>query len=236
MKPDFMDVQTTSIQLEAGWKNALAFEFDSSYMQDLKAFLVKEKKAGKLVYPPGPLIFNAFNSTPWDQVRVVIIGQDPYHGLGQAHGLSFSVPNGVPHPPSLRNIFKEIQSDLGSPIPTSGDLTHWAKQGVLLLNATLTVEDGKAGSHQNKGWEIFTDSVIQRLSNEKTGLVFILWGRFARNKVQLIDSSKHHVLESAHPSPLSAHSGFFGCRHFSQTNELLVAQGGPPINWVETSN
>lgn len=230
-----MEVQASSVQLESGWKDILAVEFDSPYMGNLKSFLVDEKKKGKLVYPPGPLIFNAFNCTPWNQVRVVILGQDPYHGPGQAHGLSFSVPEGIPHPPSLRNIFKEIQSDLGFPIPASGDLTHWANQGVLLLNATLTVEDGKAGSHQNRGWEIFTDGVIKKLSNEKSGLVFLLWGRFARNKVQLIDSSKHHILESAHPSPLSAHAGFFGCRHFSKTNEILLTQDGAPISWVQSA-
>ncbi len=229
-----MEVQSSSVQLESGWKDILADEFGSTYMGHLKSFLVDEKKKGKLVYPPGPLIFNAFNCTPWSQARVVILGQDPYHGPGQAHGLSFSVPEGIPHPPSLRNIFKEIQSDLGLSIPTSGDLTHWANQGVLLLNATLTVEDGKAGSHQNRGWETFTDGVIKKLSTEKSGLVFLLWGRFARNKVQLIDTSRHHVLEAAHPSPLSAHAGFFGCRHFSKSNEILLAQGEAPISWVQS--
>ena len=217
--------------IEKGWQVALMEEFASPYMAELNQFLLHEKSLGKRVYPPGPFIFKAFNETPWDTVRVVILGQDPYHGPGQAHGLCFSVPAGIPHPPSLKNIFKEIRNDLGMSIPVSGDLTPWARQGVLLLNATLTVVDGQAGAHQNKGWETFTDAVIQKLSSQKTGLVFLLWGRYARNKVALIDTSKHHVLEAAHPSPLSAHSGFLGCKHFSAANSFLISQGSAPIDW-----
>lgn len=217
--------------LEEGWRSVLSSEFRSDYMLELKKFLLDEKKLGKHIYPPGRLIFNAFNSTPWNQVKVIILGQDPYHGFGQAHGLCFSVPEGTPHPPSLRNIFKEIESDLGFPIPQAGNLSKWAKQGVLLLNATLTVVDGQAGSHQGKGWERFTDAVIGKLSQQKSGLVFMLWGRYARNKKSLIDSSKHYVLEAAHPSPLSAYAGFFGCQHFSKSNQLLLAQGQQTIDW-----
>jgi uracil-DNA glycosylase len=217
--------------LEPGWYEVLKDDFSMPYMQQLKGFLLEEKSNGQTVYPPGPMMFNAFNSTPWNKVRVVILGQDPYHGPGQAHGLSFSVPKGIPHPPSLRNIFKELSSDCGIQIPQSGDLSSWAKQGVLLLNATLSVRDGQAGSHQKKGWEVFTDSVITKLSSSKKGLVFILWGRYARNKAAIIDRSIHHVLESAHPSPLSAHAGFFGCKHFSSANSLLVNDGGSPIDW-----
>ena len=217
--------------LEPGWRAVLQDELSMPYMQQLKMFLLEERANGQTVYPAGPMMFNAFNSTPWDRVRVVILGQDPYHGPGQAHGLSFSVPKGIPHPPSLRNIFKELNSDCGIPIPVSGDLSSWAKQGVLLLNATLSVRDGQAGSHQNKGWERFTDSVITKLSSSKMGLVFILWGRYARNKAAIIDKSVHHVLEAAHPSPLSAYAGFFGCKHFSTANSLLVNGGGSPIDW-----
>lgn len=223
--------QTLSSRIEAGWQRVLNEEFGSPYMQDLKRFLTQEKNKGQKIYPPAPSIFTAFNTTPWDKVRVVILGQDPYHGPGQAHGLCFSVPAGIPHPPSLKNIFKEIKNDLGLPIPVNGDLTSWARQGVLLLNATLTVLDGQAGSHQNKGWEKFTDTVIKKLSDQKSGLIFLLWGRYARNKMALIDTQKHHVLESAHPSPLSAHAGFFGCKHFSLTNTFLSNQGSEPIDW-----
>ncbi|MGR6088913.1 MAG: uracil-DNA glycosylase [Arcticibacter sp.] len=223
--------KTPEPALEPGWRSVLKDELGMPYMRQLKQFLLEEKSNGQTVYPPGPMMFNAFNCTPWDKVRVVILGQDPYHGPGQAHGLCFSVPKGIPHPPSLRNIFKELSSDCGISVPQSGDLTSWARQGVLLLNATLSVRDGQAGSHQNKGWEEFTDTVIKKLSSSKKGLVFILWGRYARNKAAIIDKSIHHVLESAHPSPLSAYAGFFGCKHFTSTITLLVNDGGSPIDW-----
>ena len=184
------------------------------------------------VYPPGPSIFEAFNLTPFDKVKVVILGQDPYHGDGQAHGLSFSVPDGIKPPPSLVNIFKELHQDLSIPIPKSGNLTKWAKQGVLLLNATLTVRAKTPGSHQKKGWEQFTDAAIRSLSNEKEGLVFMLWGRFAQEKESLIDHQKHFILKAAHPSPFSAHNGFFKCRHFSKTNDILKKLGKEPIDWT----
>ena len=218
-------------QIEQGWKQQLHDEFASEYFLSLRAFLIQEKAMGKVVYPPGPRIFSAFDYTPFDQVRVVILGQDPYHGPGQANGLCFSVSDGIPKPPSLQNIFKELQSDLGLPVPENGNLEKWAKQGVLLLNATLTVRAGEAGSHQNRGWEHFTDAVIRRLSFQREGLIFVLWGRYAQAKEKLIDTTKHHVLKSAHPSPLSAYNGFFGCRHFSKINEILKMQGKPPINW-----
>ena len=219
------------VKISAGWKKALSNEFKKDYFLGIVELLKNEIESKQVIYPPGPVIFNAFNTTDLKDVKVVIIGQDPYHGPGQAHGLSFSVPKGIPHPPSLRNIFKELSSDCGIQIPHSGDLSSWAKQGVLLLNATLSVRDGQAGSHQKKGWEVFTDSVITKLSSSKKGLVFILWGRYARNKAAIIDQSIHHVLESAHPSPLSAHAGFFGCKHFSSANSLLVNDGGSPIDW-----
>ena len=216
--------------LEEGWKNVLQDEFNKSYFIDLKAFLVEEKKNFR-IFPPGSLIFNAFNHTPFDKVKVIFIGQDPYHGYGQAHGLCFSVPLGVTKPPSLENIFKELQNDLGIPVPGHGNLVKWADQGVLLLNATLTVRENQAGSHQNKGWETFTDAVISKLSELKHNLAFVLWGNYAIAKKILIDDSKHHILTAAHPSPFSAYKGFFGCRHFSKINEILVNSGVVPIEW-----
>lgn len=222
-------------QLHSSWLAVIGDELEKPYMQNLKAFLQQEKAAGKVIYPPSPLIFNAFNHTPFEQVRVVIIGQDPYHGPGQAHGLSFSVPQGVDLPPSLINIFKEISSDLGvnmgPRISQSGDLTAWADQGVLLLNATLTVELGKAGAHQNRGWEQFTDAAIAALNQHREGLVFVLWGSYAQKKGAFIDAKKHLVLKSVHPSPLSAHRGFFGNRQFSTINQYLIRQGKTPIDW-----
>ncbi|MBQ4215434.1 MAG: uracil-DNA glycosylase [Bacteroidales bacterium] len=217
-------------KIEPSWKNVLIDEFNKPYFVALKEFLVEEKKK-YVVYPAGANIFNAFACTPFNKVKVVIIGQDPYHGPGQAHGLSFSVPEGIQKPPSLVNIFKELQSDIGKPIPESGNLESWARQGVLLLNATLTVRANQAGSHQKRGWEQFTDSVIRTLSDQKSGLVFLLWGRFAQDKAALIDASKHHILKAAHPSPLSAYNGFFGCKHFSKTNEILLSQGETAIEW-----
>ena len=194
-------------------------------------FLKAEKATGKVVYPPGPLIFNAFKQTPFDKLEVVLLGQDPYHNKGQAHGLSFSVPDGVPKPPSLVNIFKELHNDLGIKIPESGNLEKWARQGVLLLNASLTVRQNEPGSHAKIGWLQFTDSVIRKISDEKEGIVFLLWGKFAQEKQALIDETKHFVLKAAHPSPYSANNGFFGCRHFSMTNELLMKQHKSPIDW-----
>ncbi|MEI6576829.1 MAG: uracil-DNA glycosylase [Bacteroidota bacterium] len=217
-------------QIEDSWKEILQEEFQKEYFLDLKKFLLEEKQKFK-VYPSGKLIFASFNLTPFDQVKVVILGQDPYHGPGQAHGLCFSVPEGVAFPPSLRNIFKEIHDDVGLPISDSGNLESWARQGVLLLNATLTVRANEAGSHQNRGWERFTDKVIIELSNKKNGLVFILWGNYAKAKRALIDASRHHILTAPHPSPLSSYQGFFGCKHFSQTNELLIKEGENPVNW-----
>ncbi|MEZ4825303.1 MAG: uracil-DNA glycosylase [Bacteroidia bacterium] len=221
----------TYVQIESGWKKVLYEEFAQNYFQDLKAFLIEEKKSGNLVFPPGKDIFNAFNQTPFDKVRVIILGQDPYHGPGQAHGLSFSVPSGIVPPPSLKNIYKELHDDVGISIPSHGNLEKWASQGVLLLNAVLTVRAHQAGSHQGKGWEAFTTAAINALNDQKNGLVFLLWGRHAQEKGKLIDPSRHFVLRSAHPSPLSAHNGFFGCKHFSQTNEILIKQGMEPINW-----
>jgi uracil-DNA glycosylase len=218
-------------ELHPSWQTMIGSEFDQPYMQNLKEFLQAEKSAGKTIYPPGPLIFNAFNHTPFDQVRVVIIGQDPYHGPGQAMGLSFSVPQSVKVPPSLVNIFKEIQQDLGLTMSGSGDLTPWADQGVLLLNATLTVEQAKAGSHQKRGWEQFTDAAIAALNAQREGLVFVLWGSYAQKKGAVIDRTKHLVLESVHPSPLSAHRGFFGNRQFSTINDYLISRGETPVNW-----
>ena len=220
-----------SPQIEESWKVVLADEFEQPYFLALKAFLVQEKKAGHVLYPPGKWIFNAFDSTPFDQVKVVIIGQDPYHGPGQAHGLCFSVQHGITPPPSLKNIYKELYSDLGVPIPSHGNLEKWTQQGVLLLNATLTVRARQAGSHQNKGWEEFTDAVIRQLNDAHSGLVFLCWGRYAQNKAAFIDQEKHHVLKAAHPSPFAANNGFFGCKHFSQTNKLLTEQGKEPIDW-----
>lgn len=216
--------------IEDSWKHVLWDQFQAPYFAALKEFLIEEKKHYR-VFPPGNCIFNAFDSTPFDQVKVVIIGQDPYHEIGQAHGLCFSVQDGVPFPKSLINIFKELSDDVGFVTPRSGNLQKWTKQGVLLLNATLTVREHAAGSHQGHGWEQFTDCAIQRLAQQKEGLVFLLWGNYAINKRALIDTSKHHVLTAAHPSPLSAHRGFFGCKHFSKTNELLKQMGKEPIDW-----
>lgn len=217
-------------QIEQTWGEQLADEFKAAYFLELKEFLVTEKEK-YAVYPPGSQIFNAFNFTPFDDVRVVIIGQDPYHGKGQAHGLCFSVPYGITPPPSLINIFKEIQTDVGLPVPSHGNLENWARQGVLLLNATLTVRANQAGSHQGKGWETFTNAVIKKLSDKRVGLVFILWGKFAQAKEELIDTQKHYVLKAAHPSPFSAYNGFFGCKHFSKTNEILQKHAIPEIDW-----
>lgn len=218
------------VRIEESWKRALAAEFGKPYFESLVHFLRQEKAAGKRIYPPGSQIFRAFDLTPLDQVKVVILGQDPYHGLGQAHGLSFSVPEGVPAPPSLKNIFKEIESDLGVKMSGYPNLEKWARQGVLLLNAVLTVRSGEAASHSKIGWEEFTDAVIRCISERCEGVVFMLWGNFARSKRDLIDRSRHHVLEAAHPSPL-ARGAFFGSRHFSQANALLAARGRTPIDW-----
>lgn len=219
------------VQIEESWKELLREEFEKPYFAKIKEHLVRDKQAGKTIYPPGPMIFNAFNTTPVDQVKVVVIGQDPYHQPGQAMGLSFSVPRQVPVPASLRNIYKEINQDLGHPVPPHGDLTKWAEQGVFLLNAILTVERNNAGSHRNIGWHFFTDAVIRKLSDERDGLVFLLWGNFAKSKKPYIDEMKHYVLEAAHPSPL-ARTGFLGCRHFSRTNAILGENGRAPIDWT----
>ena len=220
-----------SIQLESSWKAVLEAEFAQPYMRELKTFLKSEQQQ-YTVFPPNNLIFNAFNHTPFHQVKAVILGQDPYHNVGQAMGLSFSVPRGVDVPPSLRNMYKELQSDIpGFKLPGHGDLTPWADQGVLLLNATLTVRAHAAGAHQRKGWEVFTNKAIAELSARRSGLVFLLWGRYAKDKAALIDYRRHHILTAAHPSPLSAYNGFFGCRHFSRTNKFLQQQGLEPINW-----
>jgi len=225
-------VDDDRIKLEPQWKAALRDEFDAPYMKQLGEFLRSEKAAGKVIYPPGPLIFNALNSTPLDQVKVVILGQDPYHGPGQAHGLCFSVQPGVPAPPSLQNIYKELKRDLNLPIPNHGYLQHWAEQGVLLLNTSLTVEQAKAGSHANAGWQRFTDRVIQVVSERRNHLVFLLWGAHAQSKEKLIDTQKHLILRSPHPSPLSAHRGFIGNGHFSRTNKFLEQSGLTPIDWA----
>ena len=219
-----------TIKLEKSWLKELGLEFELSYMQELKLFLQSEKKRGKKIFPKGEDMFKALNLTPLDKVKVVILGQDPYHGSGQAHGLCFSVPEGVRIPPSLQNIFKELQSDLGLSIPSSGCLESWAEQGVLLLNSILSVEKGLANSHSSKGWELFTDSVISMV-NEKKSIVFMLWGGYAAQKGKSIDSTKHLVLKSVHPSPLSAHQGFFGNRHFSKCNQFLESKGIGPIDW-----
>ena len=219
-----------NVQIENSWKERLADEFEKPYFKELTDFVRQEYKT-QVCYPPGGLIFNAFNLCPFDQVKVVIIGQDPYHGPGQAHGLCFSVNDGIPFPPSLQNIFKEIQADLGKEVPVSGNLTRWAEQGVLLLNATLTVRAHQAASHQRHGWEEFTDAVIRKLSQERDHLVFILWGAYAQKKGAMIDRERHLVLTSAHPSPLSAYHGFFGNKHFSLTNAYLEQYGKTPINW-----
>lgn len=220
--------------IEESWKRELADQFAAPYFEDLKQFLIAEKQQFP-VYPPGPLIFHAFDLTPFDKVKVVILGQDPYHEPGQAHGLCFSVMPGTKFPPSLMNIFQELQSDLGVPVPPTGNLEGWARQGVLLLNATLTVRAHQAGSHQRHGWETFTDAAISRLSEKRSGIVFLLWGSYAQAKAQLIDGSKHFILTAPHPSPLSAYRGFFGCRHFSQTNQILVQNGQEAIRWEQTT-
>lgn len=221
----------TGIQLEPSWQAELEQELQSPYFTGLQEFVARERKQ-KTIYPPERLVFSAFDQTPFDQVKIVILGQDPYHGPGQAQGLCFSVPAGVKLPPSLRNIYKELRDDLGIAPALFGDLSKWAKQGVLLLNATLTVREGEAGSHQNKGWEQFTDAVIRKLSDRKNGLVFLLWGNYAQKKTALIDAGKHHILCSAHPSPLSAHQGFLGNKHFSSTNAILIKSGKTPIDWA----
>ena len=219
-----------TVQLDDSWLAHLSAEFEQPYMQQLKAFLQQEKKQKKIIYPPGQLMFNALNTTPLSQVKVVILGQDPYHGPGQAHGLSFSVPPGVKPPPSLVNIFKEIEADLGIK-NQNGDLTAWARQGVLLLNSVLSVEQARAGSHQGRGWETFTDRVIEVINQHTEHVVFMLWGSYAQKKGQHIDANKHLVLQAPHPSPLSAHRGFFGCQHFSRCNGYLQQNEKPVINW-----
>lgn len=226
-----MSNSTDKIQLEPSWKQRLLPEFSKSYMGELKDFLRKEAAAKKKIYPRGSEFFAALDFTPFEKVKVVILGQDPYHGPDQAHGLCFSVRPGVAVPPSLVNIYKELKHDLGIEPPKHGFLEAWAKQGVLLLNATLSVEAGRAGSHQNKGWEQFTDAVIDHLNREREGLVFVLWGSYAQKKGQFIDAKKHFVLKGPHPSPLSAHRGFFGCKHFSKINEYLIEHGKAPIDW-----
>lgn len=218
------------VRIESSWKSQLAEEFEKEYFLQLSEFVKNEYKTQK-IYPPGKLIFNAFDQCPFDQLKVVILGQDPYHGPGQAHGLCFSVNDGIPFPPSLRNIFKELKSDVGKEIPTSGNLIDWAKQGVLLINATLTVRANQAGSHQRKGWEQFTDAVINIINEQKENVVYILWGNYAISKGKFIDQNKHLVLTSVHPSPLSASRGFFGNKHFSRTNDFLIEKGLVPINW-----
>ena len=222
-------MNTLNVAIHPSWKQALNNEFSTPYFLKLKEFLILEKKQHS-IFPPGNQIFAAFNHTPFEKVKVVIIGQDPYHKKGQANGLCFSVNAGIAKPPSLVNIFKELQSALNIPIPQSGNLEPWANQGILLLNATLTVREGEAGSHHGKGWEIFTDAVIKTISEEKKGVVFLLWGKFAQTKEELIDKNKHFILKAAHPSPL-ARGAFFGCKHFSKTNELLIQQGLEPIDW-----
>ena len=224
-------MQVKKPDIDMSWYEVLRPQFEAPYFADLKQFLLGEKRQ-YVVYPPGPLIFNAFNLTPFEKVKVVILGQDPYHGPGQAHGLSFSVPDGVPFPPSLQNIFKELHDDLGVPMARSGNLEKWAREGVLLLNASLTVRAGQAASHSHHGWEQFTDAAIQALSQHREHLVFLLWGNYAIAKQSLIDQGRHLVLKTVHPSPLSAHRGFFGCHHFSQANRYLEAHGVTPIDWT----
>ena len=220
-----------NVQIESGWKKVLDTEFTKPYFLQVVHFLKTEKNLSKQIYPPGSLIFNAFRMSPFEKTKVVLLGQDPYHGLGQAHGLSFSVPDGKRPPPSLQNIFKELYADTGTAIPSTGNLTPWARQGVLLLNAYLTVEAGLPMSHSQMGWGEFTNTVIQRLSDLKQHVVFLLWGKFAQEKQALIDETKHLVLKAAHPSPFSADKGFFGCRHFSKTNSYLMKNGNDPIDW-----
>ncbi len=219
------------VKIEDSWKAVLKEEFSKPYFQQIPLHIKTEKSQGKIIYPPGSQIFNAFNTTPFSKVKAVILGQDPYHGKGQAHGLCFSVPYGVPPPPSLVNIFKELESDIGVTIPQHGNLTHWAEQGVFLLNASLSVRAGEPMSHAKIGWAEFTNTVIKKVADLKQHVVFILWGKFAQEKRVLIDESKHLVLRSVHPSPLSVHAGFYGCKHFSKTNEYLVSKGIDPIDW-----
>lgn len=219
------------VKIESSWKHLLKEEFSKPYFEQVVTHLKTEKLTGKEIYPPGPMLFNAFNNTPIDRVKVVILGQDPYHGHGQAMGLSFSVPVGVKAPPSLANIYKELKDDIGLAIPNHGDLTAWTQQGVLLLNASLTVRANEANSHAGIGWHFFTDAVIQKISAEKTALVFMLWGKFAQEKERLIDGRKHLILKAAHPSPLSAYAGFFGCKHFSKANQWLMQKGYDPVDW-----
>lgn len=221
----------SNVKIEESWKQVLSDQFEQPYFQGIATFLRKAKAEGKTIYPPGSLIFNAFNTTPFEQVKVVILGQDPYHRPGEAMGLSFSVPRGVRTPPSLKNIYKELHTDLGVPVADHGDLTKWAEQGVFLLNAMLTVERSKAGSHQKIGWQNFTDAVIRKLSEEREGLVFMLWGNFAKRKKELIDEEKHLVLEAAHPSPLAG-GAYFGSKHFSQANAYLEEKGAGKIDWA----
>ncbi len=220
-----------NIKLEEGWRNLLANQFDQRYFDQLNNFLLQEKQKGEIVFPPENQIFAALHLTPPEMIKVVIIGQDPYHGPGQAHGLCFSVNDGVKFPPSLQNIFKELKSDCNIQMPISGNLSRWATQGVLLLNATLTVRKDQPGSHQKQGWESFTDQIIKTISDQKNNIVFLLWGKFAQGKVALINANKHLILMAAHPSPLSAYHGFFGCRHFSKTNAFLKSKGIPEIQW-----
>ncbi len=221
-----------TIKLHPEWLAVLANEFEQDYMRELKAFLLQRKQRGAMIYPPGAEIFNALDSTPLSRVKVVILGQDPYHGPGQAHGLCFSVREGVPPPPSLVNIFRELESDLGLPVPRHGHLQRWAEQGVLLLNAVLTVERGQAGAHQGKGWERFTDAVVAAVNQHCRQVVFLLWGAQAQRKGAAIDTTRHRVLKAPHPSPLSAHRGFLGCRHFSQANQWLAQKGVEPVDWA----
>ncbi|MFT5833501.1 MAG: uracil-DNA glycosylase [Cognaticolwellia sp.] len=226
-----MSIKTSAVKIEESWKIVLANEFQETYFLAIKSFLIAEKKAGKTIYPPNSLIFNAFNSTPFNEVNVVILGQDPYHGPNQAMGLSFSVPPELKTPASLRNIYKELAANIdGFEIPKHGDLSNWSTQGVFMLNAMLTVEHKKAGSHKKIGWQKFTDAVIKKLSDEREGLIFMLWGNFAKGKKVFIDTEKHHVLESVHPSPLAGNA-FLGNRHFAKANEILISQGKKPINW-----
>lgn len=221
------------VNIESSWKNILKNEFKKEYFLSLTQFIKAEKTAGKKIFPAGKNIFKAFEKTPFQNVKVVLLGQDPYHGEGQAHGLSFSVPDGTRLPPSLQNIFKELKNDLGISVPAGkSDLSKWAEQGVLLLNSSLTVRQAEAGSHAIYGWSEFTDTVISELSKNSENIVFILWGKFARQKQHLIDETKHLVLNAAHPSPLSAHAGFFGCKHFSKTNEYLIKNNKTPIDWL----
>jgi uracil-DNA glycosylase len=227
----FYKNKVMDVKIEDSWKKVLKDEFTKEYFLQIVTFIKTEKAAGKIIYPPGSYMFNAFDKTPFDKVKVVLLGQDPYHNPGQAHGLSFSVPQGIQKPPSLQNIFKELKSDLGLEIPLEGNLEKWAGQGVLLLNASLTVRKNEPGSHSKIGWLQFTDVVIKKISEQKKGVVFLLWGKFAQDKQSLIDETKHHVLKAAHPSPFSADKGFFGSKHFSKTNEFLLREGLQPIDW-----